>query len=103
MDTEQYGKISVKLQLAEGVVKGFFIGSQEKGTEKLETIRQQAQDSLSQMGFDAENMHVGIRKNLRTGYVPGEQKQAGQPASTGTLYRAAKAVIIAIHREIERG
>lgn len=103
MDTEQYGKISVKLQLADGVVKGFFVGSQEKGSKTLEAVRQQAQDVLSQMGFDAENMHVGIRKNLRTGYMPGEQEQAEKPASTETLYKAAKAVIIAIRREIERG
>ncbi len=104
METEQYGKISVKLQLTGKRVRGFVLGSQEGCSHKLEAVRERAQEELSRAGFDSDDMHVGIRRDLHIGFTAGKEEatEDGQ-VSTKELYSAAKAVVIAVRREIERG
>ena len=59
---------------------------------------------MSRAGFDSDDMHVGIRRDLHIGFTAGKEEatEDGQ-VSTKELYSAAKAVVIAVRREIERG
>ncbi len=103
METEQFGKVFIRLQLTGKTVKGFFLGSSEDGREKLEAIRDRAQKALSGAGFEGDDMYVGIRRDLHTGFTAREEQEAENPVSTRELYSAAKAVVIAVRGEIERG
>ncbi len=103
IETPEYGKVSVRLQMEEGRVGGILIGSEEKGGKKLEEIRDHIQEELTRIGFETETMPVGVRKDVRVGFVPGETGESRKEVSTAELYRAAKAVVVTMRKEIERG
>ena len=55
------------------------------------------------MGFETETMATGFRSDLKTGFSSERMQKEESTASTGELYRIAKATIVTIHREIEGG
>jgi len=103
MDTERYGKLSIRLQIQDGTVRGLCIGSQQKAGRELEVLKENLKEGLSLAGFQAEGLASGTRKDLKTGFSYGQsQKEAGSGVSTRELYRVAKVVIITVHRQMER-
>ncbi len=103
IETPEYGKVSVRLQMEEGRIGGLLIGSEEKGGKKLEEIRDHIQEELNRIGYETENMHVGVRKGVQVGFDSVRTEESRKEVSTGELYRAAKAVVVTMRREIERG
>lgn len=103
METEHFGKISIKLQVAEDRVQGFFIGSEQGREEQLDSIRKEISQRLTSMGFETSDMNIGFRKDLKTGFSFEEKEEKDSVVSTKTLYRTAKAVISTIQRQAERG
>lgn len=103
MELEGYGELSVKLQVEGKNIKGFFIGSQEGSEEKLQAIREEIEKELSRMDFRTEQMHIGLRRGLHTGFSPVKAEEEQEQVSTKELYKVAKAVIVTVHREAERG
>ena len=102
MELEGYGELSIKLQVDGKNIKGFFIGSQEGSQEKLQAIKEEVEKELSRMEFRTEQMNIGFRKGLHTDFSPIKEEEQKQ-VSTNELYRVAKAVIVTVHREAERG
>ena len=109
METERYGKLRVKLSVEQEHVKGFLIGSEETGKERLDTIKEEIAEHLEEMGFTADDLGTAIGKNVRTGFsfedAEAERTHVSTKTrvSTRTLYRVAKAVIGTIHQQAERG
>ena len=103
MDTGRYGKLSIRLHVQDHVVTGFFIGSQEEKGAEIENLKDKVKAELSRMGFETETMATGFRSDLKTGFSSERMQKEESTASTGELYRIAKATIVTIHREIERG
>lgn len=103
MDTGRYGKLSVRLHVQDHVVTGLFIGSQEEKEAEITDLKDKVKAELSRMGLKAEAMGTGFRPDLKTGFSAARIQKEESTASTGELYRIAKAVIVTIHREIERG
>lgn len=110
METERYGKISISLQVQGRSVRGFFIGSEQGSREQIEALREQIEERLSRTGLETGSMNIGFRKDLQTGFsfereaTPPEQNgNEIEQTSTRTLYQAAKAVIITVRKQAERG
>lgn len=103
MELEGYGELSIKLQIEGKNIKGFFIGSQEGSEEKLQTIKEEVEKELSRMDFRIGQMHIGLRRGLHTGPSPIKAEEEQEQVSTKELYKVAKAVIVTVHREAERG
>ncbi len=89
MEHLEYGKLSVRLQLQEGKVKGLFVDCRTEKREALSELKQQLQTALKENGFEE--------------YDAAEAKPQTEQMSTGELYRAAKTVICVMRRQAERG
>lgn len=111
METERYGKLRVKLSVEQEHVKGFLIGSEETGKERLDTVKEEIVQHLEEMGFTADDLGTAVGKNVRTGFsfedaeteAERTKVSAKTQVSTRILYRVAKAVIGTIHQQAERG
>lgn len=100
MDTESYGRIVIRLQVQDSIVKGFFIGSDKGSEEKIKAMREQIKEGIERTGFLTDSMDIGFRKDLRIGFS--EKSEKGQ-TSTKQLYSIAKTVISIIREQSERG
>ena len=90
MNTESYGKLSVRLQLQEEKVNGLFVDFQKENKEIASELKDQIETELVQNGFEVGDRNTGLEKE-------GQSDQT----STKELYRAAKTVIRVIRRRAE--
>ncbi len=62
------------------------IGSGRKGGKKLEEIRNHIQEELNRIGYETENMHVGVRKGVQVGFDSVRTEESRKEVSTGRAF-----------------
>lgn len=98
MELDGCGRVSVRLQLQAGELKGLFVDIQKENRDISAQLKEQLETALEQNGF-GKNV-----KSEKTDTASWQEEAAQAEATpTGELYRAAKTVIHVMRRQAERG